>query len=106
MRGLFFWARLWEMTLCNTITIFIMRNLNSRLPRRRQANPMDQFDRLPSELRRWIANAALPWSSASCLKIWRSAQRSGASLPQIYARLEQAEQRMLAKEKGPAMRGL
>lgn len=38
-------------------------NLRSSLKRRsRQGDAMARFDRLPPDLRRWLAQAALPWS--------------------------------------------
>jgi len=41
-------------------------NLATGLPRRmRAADPMAEFDRLPPMLRRWLAEAALPWSPRS-----------------------------------------
>lgn len=35
-------------------------NLASSLRRRRRPCPIAQYDRLPPELRRWLAQAALP----------------------------------------------
>ncbi|MFU8883019.1 MAG: DUF6525 family protein [Rhodobacterales bacterium] len=44
-------------------------NLRSALSRPRPAralrDPMAEFDRLPADLRRWLAGAALPWSPRS-----------------------------------------
>ncbi len=31
---------------------------------------MDRYDRLPEGLRVWLAQAALPWSAASALRLW------------------------------------
>ncbi|KPP93101.1 MAG: hypothetical protein HLUCCA08_10915 [Rhodobacteraceae bacterium HLUCCA08] len=51
-----------------------MRNLSTRLPRRRRAvDPMRAFDRLPAPLRRWAARAALPWSARSLQRAWHKA---------------------------------
>ncbi|WP_276617454.1 DUF6525 family protein [Qingshengfaniella alkalisoli] len=46
-------------------------NSRSALKRRRRANSMASFDGLPPELRRWLAQAALPWSAHSARRLWR-----------------------------------
>lgn len=66
--------------------------------RLRVSDPMAAYDRLPPELRSWMARAALPWSSRSCLALWRRALREGASVEQAIARLDRAEQAALARE--------
>jgi hypothetical protein len=48
-------------------------NVNSSL--RRRPSSMAEFDRLPPDLRAWLAQAALPWSVRSVRKLWHSAQR-------------------------------
>ena len=48
-----------------------MQNRNSRTSLRRLrrlANPMQEFDKLPVELRNWLTTAALPWAPKSALK--------------------------------------
>jgi len=50
----------------------------TRLPlRRRPADPMQEYDRLPSALRRWLANAQRPWSPHSCRAIWQATLARG-----------------------------
>ena len=61
--------------------------------RRRRGDPMRAYDRLPAPLRRWMAQAVLPWSPASCLAIWRRAGSEAEAL----IRLERAERAMLAR---------
>ena len=58
----------------------IRRNLGqTSLPKRRRArDPMRDYDRLPAPLRHWMAQAALPWSPKSCLKLWTIARAKGA----------------------------
>ena len=34
---------------------------------------MEEFDRLPAQLRRWLSNADLPWSPASVRRVYRKA---------------------------------
>ncbi|WP_366465945.1 DUF6525 family protein [Paracoccus methylarcula] len=47
-------------------------------PRRRSGDPMAVFDSLPAPARRWLAEAALPWSPLSCRRLWLRARRAGA----------------------------
>lgn len=80
--------------------------------RRRARDPMGEYDRLPADLRRWLAQAALPWSPVSCRRIWQAAKAEGASVEDALARLDRAERRAMAKDGGnpgaavpPAQRG-
>jgi len=66
--------------------------------RRRNVDPMAAYDALPSELRKWLMDACLPWSPASCLKIWNTARTDGASPSEIMARLTKIEIAMLARD--------
>lgn len=59
--------------------------------RRGVRDPMRAFDALPPELRRWMANATLPWSPASCEKIWRKSRAAGESVEATCLRLGRAE---------------
>ena len=71
----------------------------TRLAKRRAGrDSMAEYDALPSELRSWIAEAAMPWSPRSCLKIWRRAKAEGASRDEIIARLTAVERVLLAKD--------
>lgn len=75
------------------------RNLATSLRRRNRPRPMEHYDRLPPELRRWLAGAALPWSPQSALKLWtRFCREYGSDAQAIRLRLERAEARMLAKD--------
>lgn len=38
-----------------------------------QQHNMTAYDRLPPALRRWLAEAALPWSPSSARRAWRKA---------------------------------
>lgn len=68
--------------------------------RRRSADPMAAFDALPAPLRCWLAQAALPWSPASCRRLWHKARSAGASIQETLAILDQAEHRALQRETG------
>lgn len=67
-------------------------------PHRRTGDPMARFDSLPAPVRRWMAKAALPWSPASCRRLWTRARRAGASVDEALAVLDQAERRALERE--------
>ncbi|ASM74503.1 MULTISPECIES: DUF6525 family protein [Roseobacteraceae] len=66
--------------------------------RRRNEDPMRAFDALPAPLRFWLSAAAMPWSPASCRKIWRKAQARGEPLEAVLERLDRAEQKTLARD--------
>jgi len=65
--------------------------------RRRAEDPMRAFDALPPPLRRWLAEAEMPWSPASCRRLWRRARRRGESVEAILARLDRAQEACLAR---------
>lgn len=60
---------------------------------------MRAYDALPPALRRWLSNAALPWSPDSCRRIWRDARDRGESEADLIARLNRAEQKSLARDR-------
>lgn len=66
---------------------------------RRSGDPMRAYDRLPPDLRRWLAGAALPWSPASCRRIWTRATARGVPPEAITALLDAAEARTLSRER-------
>ncbi|MBZ8117061.1 hypothetical protein KUD11_00200 [Roseovarius sp. LXJ103] len=71
--------------------------------RRRARDPMRAYDGLPKPLRHWLADAALPWSPASCLRIWNRGRQRGLSHEDILARLVQAEQQALTRDQVSAV---
>lgn len=77
------------------------KNLRTSLrKKRRSAHPMAEFDRLPCELRQWLAHADLPWSAKSTLRLWNKAldQHNGNR----YAALEYMTHCELSKMKKDA----
>jgi hypothetical protein len=68
-------------------------------PRRRAVDPMRVYDRLPRELRAWMAEAALPWSPLSCLRLWRRALSEEGCPERARARLDRAEAALLARDR-------
>lgn len=65
--------------------------------KQRAIDPMRVYDGLPPELRIWIANAALPWSPISCLRLWQRALREEGCHRAAQARLDRAEAMCLHK---------
>lgn len=75
----------------------MMGNLNSRL--RRSATSMHAHDSLPAPLRRWLKQAALPWSERSARKVWERALREcRGDAAAALARLDRAEARLLTRD--------
>lgn len=75
----------------------------SSLPRRRRASdPMTAFDSLPPQLRRWLSEAALPWSPASTRRIWAKCLAKGQTPEEALVTLGQAELRTLTRDKWSA----
>lgn len=70
--------------------------------RTRKGDPMRAFDALPPQLRNWLASAALPWSPASCRRIWQRAMAQGEDIGATLARLDRAEARTLSRDRSSA----
>ena len=66
--------------------------------RRRKGDPMQAYDALPGQLRRWLAEAALPWSPASARRVWTRARAKGMSVEVALQTLTQAEIQTLARD--------
>ena len=77
-----------------------MRNIATRLPRRRRAiDPMAEFDRLPAPQRRWAAGAALPWSARSLSRAWAKALKASEGCEKRAMKtMTRLEQRTLGKD--------
>ena len=75
-------------------------NLRSPTIRRRRAHDgLTEYDRLPGPLRRWVAQAALPWSARSVRAVWaRALQAAGGCEAAALARLNRIEARALERE--------
>ncbi len=69
--------------------------------RRRCGDPMAAYDALPPPLRRWLAQAAMPWSPVSCRKLWLRARAKGGSVADALALLDRAQHRALLRELPP-----
>jgi Family of unknown function (DUF6525) len=73
-------------------------NLTSPRARVDRGCPMAAYDRLPPDLRQWLADAALPWSPRSVLKVWRRALRRTGDHKSALERLKAVEAGTLAQE--------
>ena len=67
--------------------------------KRRAGDPMEAFDGLPAPVRRWVAQAALPWSPNSVRRIWSKSRAKGLSDAEALLSLTQAETRTLARDR-------
>jgi hypothetical protein len=75
-----------------------MSNLTSPRSRWQRGDPMAAYDRLPPDLRLWLAGAALPWSAVSVHRLWTRALRETGCPKVARDRLCAAEARTLARE--------
>ncbi|WP_083840642.1 DUF6525 family protein [Salipiger aestuarii] len=50
-------------------------------------------------LRRWLAGATLPWSPASCRRIWFAALARGDGEAAAIVRLEHAQRKTLSRDR-------
>lgn len=67
--------------------------------KRRNADQMRSFDSLPAPLRRWLAEAKLPWSPTSARSLWNRACSKGLSAEDALSLLSQAEAHTLARDR-------
>lgn len=62
-------------------------------------NPLADYDALPAPLRQWLAEAAMPWSPRSALRIWqRVLRRSGGDVARAQAEMSRIEAERLAED--------
>lgn len=76
-------------------------NTRSTLKRRvRQGDPMAAYDRLPPALRAWLAQAALPWSAPSALRLWqRFLHATGGDIDAAQKQLTRHERQVLERDR-------
>jgi hypothetical protein len=60
---------------------------------------MQTYDALPAPLRRWLSEAALPWSPASAHRLWKKASARGLSTQDALDTLARAEAQTLARDR-------
>lgn len=66
--------------------------------RRRPGDPMKAYDALPSPLRQWLSEAALPWSPASVRRIWVRSLAKGKTPDEALRVLSDLEHRNLVRD--------
>lgn len=67
--------------------------------KRRKTDPMADYDRLPPDLRAWLAQAVLPWSPRSALRVWRRAIKTcGDDVVAVTSYLSQLEVKRLGQD--------
>lgn len=66
--------------------------------RRRQADAMREFDRLPPQLRVWLAQAALPWRPKSVERAYQKALARTGDHGSAMAELDRLQVRQLEKD--------
>ena len=59
---------------------------------------MEEFDRLPAQLRRWLSNADLPWSPASVRRVYRKALGDTNDARKALDELDNMQRKRLRKE--------
>ncbi len=66
--------------------------------RPRRENPMREFDRLPPDLRAWIARADLPWRPRSVMQSYERALSETGDKDAAFDALERLQRRLIAKD--------
>ena len=66
--------------------------------KRRNENPLLDYDRLPRDLRAWIANAELPWRPRSVLKAYERAFSKTGDRNKAMNKLNNIQHRLVAKD--------
>lgn len=61
-------------------------------------NTMAEHDRLPPDLRRFMAEAALPWSARSVLRLWRKGLAETGCRLRALERVRRAAEATLRRE--------
>ena len=66
--------------------------------KRRNEKPMLEFDRLPRELRVWIASADLPWRPRSVQKAFDRAMSQSGNNANALEELSRLQRRLISKD--------
>ena len=66
--------------------------------KRRNENPLLDYDRLPKELRAWVANAELPWRPRSVLKTYERAFLKTGDRNKALNELNYIQHRLVSKD--------
>ena len=68
--------------------------------KRRNEDPMQDFDRLPAELRAWLASAVLPWRPRSVRRAFDRAVARTRDRSRALEELDRLQERLVAKDAG------
>ena len=60
---------------------------------------MEEFDRLPAQLRRWLSNADLPWSPASVRRVYRKSLDDTNDARKALDELDNMQRKRLRQQK-------
>lgn len=74
------------------------RGTTSLKLKRWSGNPMREFDRLPRELRIWIATADLPWRPGSVRRSFERAMSKTGNQKSALEELDRLQERLVAKD--------
>jgi len=66
--------------------------------KRRNEDPMRDFDRLPPELRAWVAAAALPWRPRSVRRAFERAVARSRDRARALEELDRLQDRLVARD--------
>lgn len=66
--------------------------------KRRAANPMREFDRLPADLRVWVAQADLPWRAQSVQRAFDTALARTGDRALALRELDALQARLVARD--------
>ena len=67
--------------------------------RRKQSNPMSDFDKMPIILRKWLNEAALPWGPKSVLRVYNKALIRTGNSTIALADLDRVQKIQLSKDR-------
>lgn len=66
--------------------------------KRRCAHPMSEYDRLPANLRSWVARAVLPWRAQSVRLAYDRALARTGTVERALRELDSIQARLIAKD--------
>ena len=66
--------------------------------RRRPSNTMSEFDRLPAELRGWVATAILPWRPQSVRRAYDKALKRTQDTSKALEELDRLQKRRITQD--------
>ena len=74
------------------------RGATSLRKTRRHEDPMREFDKLPADLRAWLAGAILPWRPRSVRRSFERAYSKTGDRAGALAELDRLQARLIAKD--------